>query len=147
MFDELDALARQNNLTLTCYVDDVTITGDRASLILGEARQIVAAYGMHSHKIRSFLRGQPRIVTGIVVTENGIRLPNRRHLKIKQQYEAVNCAGSDNEKLVLLPSLIGRVHEAAQIDPNTWSAKARELVQLRRDLQMKIAPSAKPAPK
>jgi RNA-directed DNA polymerase len=140
MFDELHALAKQNGLALTCYVDDVTITGNGALRVLGKARGIVAAHGMGSHKIRSFLRGQPRIITGVVVTSTGIGLPNRRHLKIKEQYAALRLAQSDEEKLALLPSLASRVHEAAQIDPSFWAGKAKELTKLRRDLQAKAAP-------
>lgn len=140
MFDELNALAQQNGLILTCYVDDVTITGNGASRLLGKAREIVAAYGMRSHKIRSFLKGQPRIITGVVVTSTGIGLPNRRHLKIKEQFGALRLAQSDEEKLALLPSLVGRVHEAAQINPDFWAGKARELTKLRRDLLAKVAP-------
>jgi RNA-directed DNA polymerase len=45
MFDELNTLASQNNLTLTCYVDDITITGDHATRVLGDARTIIAEYG------------------------------------------------------------------------------------------------------
>jgi RNA-directed DNA polymerase len=139
MFDELNLLAEESGLTLTCYVDDVTITGNGASRILGKARNIVATYGMRSHKIRSFQIGQPRVITGVVVTSSGIKLPNRRHLKIKEQYTAFSTAKSDEEKLALLPSLISRVHEAAQIEPNFWTNRANELTKLRRELQQKIA--------
>lgn len=138
MFDELQALATRNGLTLTCYVDDVTFTGVGASKCLADARKIIADHGMRSHKVKRFHAGQPRIVTGVLVTRSGIRLPNRRHLKIKVEYAAFQKAKSDEERLALLPGLISRVHEAAQIDPDSWKSKARQLEQARRDAEFRM---------
>jgi RNA-directed DNA polymerase len=138
MFDELCALAVQRGLVFTCYVDDVAFTGVGASKVIADARKIIAAYGMRSHKVKAFPKGRPRIVTGILVTASGVKLPNRRHLKIKAEYEAFREARSDEERLKLLPSLISRVHEAAQIDPSSWQPKARNLEQARRDAEFRL---------
>jgi RNA-directed DNA polymerase len=138
MFDELHALATARGLVLTCYVDDITLTGVGAAQSVIDARQIIAAHGMRSHKVKTFPRGRPRIVTGVLVRPDGIRLPNRRHLKIKVQYEAFRLAKSDEQRLVVLNSLISRVHEAAQIDPGTWRDKALNLENARRDVQFRM---------
>jgi RNA-directed DNA polymerase len=138
MFDELHALAIQCGLVLTCYVDDITFTGAGAAQCLADARQIIASHGMRSHKVKSFPRGRPRIVTGVLVTSGGIRLPNRRHLKIKAQYDAFRRAQTDRQRLALLRSLISRLHEAAQIDPNSWRGRAQSLEKVRCDLQFRM---------
>lgn len=139
MFDELHALAAQRGLVLTCYVDDITFTGTGASQCLPDAREIIASHGMRSHKVKSFSQGHPRVVTGVLVTSRGIRLPNRRHLKIKAQYDAFRQSQSDEQRLSLLHSLISRLHEAAQIDPSSWKGKAQNLERIRRDVQFRMS--------
>jgi hypothetical protein len=141
MFDEINALAKENGLVLTCYVDDMTITGVGASRILPEMRKIVAAHGMRSHKVRLYQQGRPRTITGVVVTDKGLKLPNRRQLKIREQYHALNRAMSSEEKLTLLNPLISRLHEAAQIEPRVWLQKARELENIRRELRSTVSPA------
>jgi len=86
MFDELATLAASRGLVLTCYVDDITITGSASASYetLAQVRRIIADYELRSHRVRRFDRHQPRIITGVVVTSKGIALPNRRSLKIKQ---------------------------------------------------------------
>jgi RNA-directed DNA polymerase len=147
MFDELDDLAKSRGLVFTCYVDDVTFTGVGAPRRLAEVRKIIAAYGMRSHKVKTFAVGTPHVVTGILVTPRGIKLPNRRHLKIKVGYEALRQAKSDEERLSLLPSLISRVHEAAQIDPESWKGKAKNLQVMRQEAEFRVRLRAARSPK
>lgn len=137
MFDELYEAALARDLNLTCYVDDITITGVGSSQFLPKARKIVTAYGLRSHKVKLFSSKQPRIITGVVVTKDGIKLPNRRHQKIRQEYDRLKHEKSTLKKLELLGPLISRVYEAAQIDPNAWTGKARDLEQQRRELRAK----------
>jgi RNA-directed DNA polymerase len=134
LFDELHAAAIERNLVLTCYVDDITVTGNGAARYLPIARSIIAAHGLRSHKVKSFRTGEPRVVTGVVVTPRGLRVPHQRQLKIKQAYDLLHRSEGKDAKLSVLPSLISRVHEAAQIDPGTWIGKARELERFRSDL-------------
>lgn len=138
MFDEIDVLARENRLLLTGYVDDITITGVGASRPMPEVRKIISAHGMRSHKVMLFQQAKPRIITGVVVSSKGLKLPHRRQIKIRDQYHAYRGAKSAEEKLSILNQLISRVHEAAQIDPAAWLGKARELQGARRGLRVSI---------
>jgi len=149
MFDELGALAARRRLVLTCYVDDVAMTGEGALQheVLAEARRIIAAYGLQSHKVRTFNRRQPRVITGVAVTDKGIHLPYRRQLKISQGFEQLVAARSKEEKISLLNSLVSRLHEAAQIEPEKYSAKARWLERERISFKQKAPPhKRKPSP-
>ena len=134
MFDEIESLVAQNGLTMTNYVDDLTISGEAATRKLQhEIRKIIGRHGLKTHKVKYFAARRPKVVTGVVVVGTQVRLPHRRHLLIKQSYQNFLAAPTAEEKLYVLKSLISRVHEAAQIDV-TWLPKAKELQNIRRTL-------------
>jgi hypothetical protein len=127
MFDELFELASSRGLIMTCYVDDITFSGDAASDSLAyEARKIIAKHGLKSHKIRSFSAKQPKVVTGVCVTAEGERVPNKLHLKIAQGFAELRAVKSPLEKISVVGPLLGRMHAAQQIDPK-FGARAKTL--------------------
>lgn len=117
MFDGLAGLAAQHGLVMTCYVDDITMSGPGASrAVLHEARSAIFKAGLRAHKDRSFTADTVKIVTGVVVGPEGIALPFSRWLKINQATREIAACGDDAEKLRLYPKLVSRLYEAAQID-------------------------------
>ncbi|KWV93273.1 hypothetical protein AUC45_03940 [Erythrobacter sp. YT30] len=119
MFDEIEGLCVANQLTMTCYVDDITISGAGANrALLHDVRQIITRNGLASHKAKFFDQSRPKEVTGVIVKGNGIDLPHSRWKAIKESIREVKKAGSDEERLALYPALISRLHEASQIDPS-----------------------------
>lgn len=139
MFDRIDALARERGLVLTVYVDDMCLSGAAATRrLLYEVRRIIASNGLKSHKARYFGPKRPKIVTGAVVGEAGLRLPNRRHLKIYQGYRALRGEADARKKLVLLTPLVSRLYEAAQVEAR-WLPKARAMTAMQRKLRAELA--------
>ena len=117
MFDDIAALAARYDLSMTCYVDDMTLSGKRASkLILHEARTIIYKSGLKAHKEKYFHFSSPKLVTGVVVTNQDIALPYVRWDKIKRQLRELSACTSDEQRLVILPKLVSRLYEAAQIE-------------------------------
>lgn len=138
MFDEIYRMARARGLTMTVYVDDLAISGPTASRkLLYEVRRVVARHKLRTHKAHYFRPSRPKVVTGWVVMPDGLRLPNRRHKRIKDDYEAMLAARTPEEKLAILTPLISRVFEAAQIDPS-WSRKGQTLIGLRKKYQREL---------
>lgn len=138
MFEEIAALTQARGLVMTCYVDDLSFTGEGATRkFLSEVRTIIARHGLISHKVRYFSARTPRVITGVVVSKDGLKLPNRRHRKINEEYAAFQHEADISKKLSILTPLIGRVHEAAQID-GRWISKARELVRRQRDIRKEL---------
>lgn len=136
MFDGIETLVEAKGLKMTCYVDDITISGAGATPKLShEVRQLIASTGLKSHKTKFFPAQRVKIVTGVAIVRGQAQLPNKRHLAIKTGYDALQAASSVDEKLNILKVLISRVHEAAQIDPSAWLPKARELQKLRCQLE------------
>lgn len=127
MFDEISRFAAAKELTMTCYVDDMCLSGRATHKgTLFELRKIIARHGLKSHKTRIFSPSQAKIITGVCNTAEGQRIPNRLHLKIKNSFVALAEATSPKEKDKALTSLLGRLDAAGQIDP-TFKARARTL--------------------
>lgn len=136
MFIEIDQLAKERNCIMSCLMDDMTFTGIGATKeLLYQVRRIVGRYRLRVHKMKRFRAGQPRVITGVAVTKTGIRVPNRRQAAIANDLRSLNSAQSDGVRLDVLPRLIGRAHEAAQIDP-AWRLQAKALVAQRKEIKL-----------
>ena len=93
MFDEIEALANTHGLKMTCYVDDMCLSGAAARRwILFQVRGVIARHGLRSHKAHYFGPTRPRIVTGVVIHRGRALLPNRRHKKISEEYKILSSS-------------------------------------------------------
>lgn len=135
MFDALHALAVANGCIMTVYVDDVVFTGKGATRgLLYAARRIFASYRLHGHKTKLFRPGQPRIITGVAVTKDGMRLPNKRQKGIGDDFATFDALPNGRERLIVARRLTGRLFEASQVDPS-WRPKAEVMAEERNALQ------------
>jgi RNA-directed DNA polymerase len=127
MFDEISRFAAARKLKMTCYADDMSLSGALAnkSTLFG-LMKIIARHGLKSHKARAFAPSRPKVITGVCNTASGRRVPNRLHLKIKTGFEDIANAASQKARDDVLRSLLGRLDAAGQIDP-TFKARARTL--------------------
>ncbi|WP_322055914.1 reverse transcriptase family protein [Burkholderia cenocepacia] len=120
MFDDIAELAESEQCRMTAYVDDVTISGPAATKkLLGEVRKVVSRYGYKTKqkKSKTYAATSVKVVTGAVVVERELRLPNERHRKIwRTKQELLRCGGE--EKAKLMRALRGRLQEASQILDN-----------------------------
>ena len=125
MFDEIAQFAESLGLTMTCYVDDMALSGPRANKsVLYEVKKIVARHGLKSHKAHALSGSQPKVVTGVCNTPSGPRVPNKLHLKIKSGFDALEKAQTRTDTEKVLRPLLGRLEAAAQIDP-VFKARAK----------------------
>lgn len=127
MFDEIATLAKELDLTFTCYVDDMTLSGAAATnATLMKLRRIIAKHGLKSHKAKCFAPGVPRVITGVCLSKDGERVPNKLHLKIAKGFEILASAVGEREKIKARDSLLGRMEAAGMIDPR-YKARANTL--------------------
>ncbi|MGY3475734.1 reverse transcriptase family protein [Bradyrhizobium ottawaense] len=118
MFDEIHKFALSQGLIMTCYVDDLTLSGVRASKnTLHEIGKIISRSGLKSHKARAFAASQPKVITGVCNTKSGRRVPNKLHLKIKKGFDDLTAAKTPLEINRIAQPLLGRLRAAGQIDP------------------------------
>ena len=136
MFDEIAALAVELGCEFTVYVDDMSITGVFANRKCQQAaRKIIARYGLKAHKAKSFSPGQPRVLTGIAKTRRGREVPHRRAKGIAELEKVEAAASTVDDKMKVLPSLIGKLSEAAIVDPS-WTGRKDAAIHRRRRLKV-----------
>ncbi len=127
MFDELCELAEASGLVMTCYVDDITFSGAAASLdFLRRVRSVIAMHGLKSHKLRYLPAYKPKVITGVCITADGERVPNKLHQKIGEGFDALRAASTPEDKRKVSTPLLGRMEAARQIDPK-FGARAKTL--------------------
>ena len=128
MFDEIARLADDLGLSFTVYVDDMCLSGEKAvRATLFQVRGIIARHGLKSHKCHFFPTGVPRVVTGAALTRQGIRLPNKRHLKIKEAFNDLERIPTGLARDKAIDIMRSRLYEAAQLEP-VWAERARSLL-------------------
>ncbi len=127
LFDDLHNLATSRGLTMTCYVDDVTMSGDAASrLVMHAARRMIQKAGLRAHKDVFYPENTVPIVTGVASGKTGISLPRERWKKIRSQDKALRNAADDGERSVIYRQLVSRLYEASQIEPRCRPWAERE---------------------
>lgn len=129
VFDALHTRMLRDNVVLTVYVDDMTLSGaGLMRLHLCPIKKTFGAAGMHIHKTK-FFDGGPAAVTGAIVKRDKLHLPNRRHQRIAEGIRSLGAEPSRAQRQSLSAKLIGQVHEAASVDED-WRLRARGYLRL-----------------
>jgi hypothetical protein len=117
MFEEIVSLCRSRGLVMTVYVDDITVSGPSANEgMVRKIGKIVNRHGLDYHKVRVFAAHEPKIVTGVVVTGQGLRVQNCKRKAVHEQLIEVRQNSDDPEVYKMCVGLLGRVTESAQIE-------------------------------
>jgi RNA-directed DNA polymerase len=122
MFDGLNSLAKKHGLIFTCYVDDLTFSGNYIPTSLGrEVSTIVKRHGhcINKKKTHIFSENQPKHVTGTVIINNKVHVPYSRLVSVRRLEAAINGEidnfGFTEQKL--MEKLAGVLNEASYLDP------------------------------
>ncbi len=117
VFDDIYQFSVAHGSRMSLYVDDLTFSGDAVSKqFVAYVRGKIRQHGLKTKesKSKTFPAHATKIVTGVAVTEDGLRLPNSRHKKIHGiRQELVNA--DDERRASLLRSLVGHAQEAQYI--------------------------------
>lgn len=116
MFDDLHILSSQWGLRDTCYVDDLTWSGERATpAFLWDAKKVVHRHGFKYHKDRVYTADDQKLVTGVMIDGDRIAVLPSRELKL---WKDINALGMNEpqERLEAVNSLIGSVVANGQIE-------------------------------
>jgi hypothetical protein len=120
MFDEVYEVSLGAKVLMTCYVDDLTFSGDNVSRrwIYDTIKRIITKHGFKTHKDRFFGPDRPKEITGVIVDGNKLKVCNRHHKAI---YDLIlEIPKNDDIETVdkLYDRLIGKLSAAAQIEGN-----------------------------
>ena len=139
MFSEIEAVSLRRECEMTCYVDDMVFTGPGATRRhLYDVIQVARRYRLWGHKTKLFKAGQPKVITGVAVTMRGLRLPNKRQQAIAAELSLLKAAQTDEERLAIMPGLVGRLFEAAQVD-FAWRPQALQMSSSMQDLRRRTS--------
>ncbi|KHT64487.1 DNA polymerase [Photobacterium gaetbulicola] len=131
MFDELNVVSRKHDITMTVYVDDITFSGN---LLNGRfkslVKKIISRYDhvMHPKKTVLYKDDEIKVITGVVLDQDGIKIKNSQHKLIYQDIEQWKLF----KGLAALPPeslnsrLMGRLHALSVINPRLKD-KARSI--------------------
>lgn len=133
LFDEIDSLAKSEGLYFTAYVDDMTLSGERATpAFLWKVKQLVHSHGLQYHKDRFYPSNARRVVTGVLIDGDRLAVQPSKEFAIWQQMQALGC-GDEAERLTALEKLIGSAVAASQIEAR-FLERVRALRGLKRQL-------------
>jgi Peduoviridae polymerase len=118
MFDELYAASLLANVVMTCYVDDLTFSGDALSRawIYNTIKPIITKHGLKSHKDKFFGPDRPKEITGVIVDGNKVKVCNRLHKSIHELMLQIPDTDDLESLNKLYDTLIGKLSAAAQIE-------------------------------
>jgi len=118
MFDKIYQLALDNGCIMTLYIDDIHISGERATDgLLWEVQKIIHQHKMGYHKVQLYKKHATKTVTGTIIVGEEVRLRNRSHRAIHDGIIDINNLATPKEKLKFMTTLMGKANEAKQIDP------------------------------
>ncbi len=118
MFDEIERLVILHNCILSIYVDDITVSGNKANgKLLWEVKKIIKKHGYSTKRQKSKLykEYQPKTITGAVIKEWDLLLPNRRHKKIWETTKEYRQTQDKGQRINIKNRLDSMVREANKI--------------------------------
>ncbi len=119
MFEALSSLAEQRGVVLGVLVDDVAFSGHGATRgLLNEARVIIQRFGLRSKRSKEKVwhLQDAKLITGVILTKAGARLPNSRRQAIHQLYHSLHAARLPEDRAILAQRLLGALYSAGQIE-------------------------------
>lgn len=129
MFDNLNKLAIKHGLIFTCYVDDLTFSGDSIPSSLEREVSLIAkrnGHSINSKKTRVFKEHQPKHVTGTVILNGKVTVPHSRLLTVRRLEAAIDgrIENFGFTEIKLIEKLTGVLNEASYLDPK-FKSRAR----------------------
>ena len=133
LLDELHALALRSGLCFTCYVDDLTFSGDGANAnFLAKASQVVRKHGFTPHAEACYGAADDKLVTGVLLTQEGLRVPATQLLKIEAARRQLSLEEDSESRVDLLTRLIGHLAAASCIDESFRQERWKYSLELRK---------------
>lgn len=120
LFDDLSRMAFSENLTFTCYVDDLTFSGKHIpSGFAHKVQRRIEKAGLIWHKERLFLESDPKEVTGVIITaKNELKPTNKNFRNISSVLLELHAASSISEYESKLNRLNGLLGYRNYVDPS-----------------------------
>lgn len=134
LLDDIQSLAKNEDVCFTVYVDDMTFSGARAApAFLWKVKQLVHSHGLQYHKDRFYPSNARRVVTGVLLDGDRLAVQPSKEFAMWKEMQALG-SGDAEERRAALDRLIGRAVAASQIE-----SRFLERVRALRNLQRQTA--------
>lgn len=133
-FDKCEILAKKHKLNFTCYIDDLTFSGDHISGKFQSDLKILASrfgYELAKNKTKIFRFGVPAHITGVISHNAKLSVPHSRMKGARRIQDAIEGKGPSHGFTTgqLKQKLAGTINEAASIDSEKyekWAVYSRK---------------------
>lgn len=120
MWEDIGKIVQGYQCTLSVYVDDVTISGDRVPKVLvAKLKKALNQYGLKSKgsKEKHYRHTDTFEVTGVIVQKNGsVSIPNRQHEKIHKLRKRIKLVDDEHQGYRLAMRLQGCETQKKQVE-------------------------------
>jgi retron-type reverse transcriptase len=119
MWDAINQLVESDGCTLTVYMDDVTISGSSVSdKLMWQIKKQFDRCGLRDSrkKEKHYMGSKPREITGIIIKDGKLILPNSQHRKMYECRQAIRQETDVAKHAILMLSLKGLESQAQQIN-------------------------------
>ena len=131
MYSRINLLCQDKDIKMTVFVDDLTFSGENVNKqFRNDVKDIIKNAGLtvHPKKTKLYSREKPKLITGAIVDQNGIKVRNKHHKAIYTQFLELTECIDDKQLETLQKQLIGRLNAAGQIEPE-FKQRASQLMQ------------------
>ncbi|WP_407883130.1 reverse transcriptase family protein [Scytonema sp. NUACC26] len=118
MWETINEQVEGAGCTLTVYMDDVTISGSSVpGKLIWQIKKEFRRCGLRDNKEKEkhYVGNKPREITGVIVKDGKLNVPNRQRQKMHECRQAIKQETENAEKEHLVQSLKGLESQAQQI--------------------------------
>ncbi|HBC0574343.1 reverse transcriptase family protein [Serratia marcescens] len=121
MFSEIDELCRKLRIKMTVYVDDLTFSGANVNrLFCSVVRKVISKHGhnMHPTKTKLYAKDKPKLVTGVIVLGDCLKVRNEQHRLMARdiEYWKIIKDAENARDTPIAKTLFGRLHSMGVIE-------------------------------
>jgi len=138
MFDQVHSICQASGLTMTLWVDDLTISGNAiAGDVIVSVRDAIRDGGFQTHRIEKLNSARPIIITGVPVANGRVQAPRSLHKRIEAEYLALRSAETDSERAGIIDRILSvlgtyRYHVGASTSEGRRTADRMHALKQRR---------------
>jgi len=129
IYSRLHSLCTGKSINMSIFVDDLSFSGANVdNLFQSSVKSIIEGGGLtvHPEKTKLYHRDKPKLITGAVVGNDGIKVRNKHHKRIYTLFlDLVECK-DEKEFDIMQKKLIGCLNAAGQIEPQ-FKKRAEQL--------------------
>jgi len=119
MYSNINSFCTRKEGVMSVFVDDLTFSGKNVNKLFRQSVEgIIKDAGLivHPDKTQLYRRDIPKLITGVIVDDNGMKVRNKHHKAIYSLFADIPKCADDGQLETMQKQLVGRLNAAGQID-------------------------------